>query len=151
MDLAPAAPAASRDGAPATSPHAASVRPLRRLRIAVVGPSPCLRCHAACCRQNGHAYAALLETEDERRRFRPWSLRACFRDRKGTVAWSEVLPYVDGRCPFLDEHDRCRVYEVRPQACRRFECTAAFALDGPGRHGEFLRRNPAVLDLLASW
>ena len=30
-----------------------------------------------------------------------------------------LLP-VNGRCPNLDERNRCRIYETRPQVCRRF-------------------------------
>lgn len=26
------------------------------------------------------------------------------------------------KCPFLDEHRRCRVYEVRPLICQKFKC-----------------------------
>ena len=36
---------------------------MRRIRIAILGASPCGQCTAACCRQNGHAYAALLQGE----------------------------------------------------------------------------------------
>lgn len=141
MDLTDPAPDATA-GSPCTRP--------RRLRIAVAGASPCHACDAACCKQNGHAFAALLETDDERRRFRPWSTRAAFRDRSGEVTFADVLPYVAGRCVFLGDDDRCRVYDVRPRACRRFECTRDFAAHGPGRHGRFLLANPRVLDLLSS-
>lgn len=26
------------------------------------------------------------------------------------------------KCPFLDEHRKCRVYEVRPLVCQKFKC-----------------------------
>ena len=42
---------------------------MRRLRLAILGNSLCYLRSAACCKQNGHAYAALLQGDDERRRF----------------------------------------------------------------------------------
>ena len=47
---------------------------MRRLRLAILGDSPCYLCSAACCKQNGHAYAALLQGDDERRRFAPFAI-----------------------------------------------------------------------------
>ena len=42
----------------------------------------------------------------------------------------------DGRCPFLDPGDqRCRIYSVRPFACRTHFCAAA---GGPYRRSEVL-------------
>ena len=121
---------------------------MRRLRLAILGDSPCDRCTAACCRQNGHAYAVLLEG-DERRKFAPWA-----RDvpvRQGDVIASErVLPYRDGRCVFLGEDDRCTVYEDRPVNCRRFQCVTGYrpVPDDPAGHSPFLRANPEVVRVL---
>ncbi|MGH7214382.1 MAG: YkgJ family cysteine cluster protein [Tepidisphaeraceae bacterium] len=119
-----------------------------RLRLAILGESPCGQCYAACCRQNGHAYAALLE-EDEARRFGPFSVAARI-DNGTCVVVERVLPYRDGRCVFLGEDDRCTVYEDRPRACRAFQCVNAYNREGVGRHGEFLARNPLVLAMLES-
>jgi len=119
---------------------------MRRVRIAIVGASPCDRCTAACCKQNGHEYSALLEG-DEIRRFAPYSIDARIR-RDDMIVIEKVLPYVNGRCIFLGEDDRCLVYEARPNACRRFECVREFNRGGVDSHGEFLCRNPAVLELL---
>lgn len=29
---------------------------------------------------------------------------------------------IDLMCPFLDEHNECAIYEVRPQICRHYRC-----------------------------
>ena len=121
----------------------------RVVRIAIVGESPCDLCTAACCRQNGHEYAALLQGE-EVRRFAPFSADARIDAGGGRVVVEKVLPYVNGRCQFLGAGDRCTIYEDRPAACRAFQCVAHFNRDGIGAHGEFLRRNPPVLNLLNS-
>jgi uncharacterized protein len=48
----------------------------------------------------------------------------------------EESPHPDGRCPFLDPGDqRCRIYSVRPFACRTHFCAAA---GGPYRRSEVL-------------
>lgn len=120
---------------------------LRTIRIAVVGASPCDQCVAACCKQNGHEYAVLLQGDAERRRFAAWSIDASIRDG-GRIIVERVLPYVNGRCQFLDTQDRCTIYEDRPQSCRDFECTKAYNCDGIARHGRFLQLNPHVLKLL---
>jgi len=119
---------------------------MRRVRIAIVGPSPCGQCTAACCKQNGHVYAALLEG-DEVRRFAPWSIDAPI-NTGAHIVIEKVLPYVDGRCVFLGDDDRCLIYESRPRACRAFECTSQFNRHGVDRHAEFLIRNPRVLEML---
>ena len=122
---------------------------MRKLRIAILGASPCDRCVAACCRQNGHEFAVILE-EDERVRFGPFAQMVSMRRSDGTLASEFVLPYRDGRCQFLGDDDRCSVYDDRPRACRAFECTTKFNAHGIDRHDPFLMRNPRVLELLQS-
>ena len=119
---------------------------MKRVRIAIFGASPCGQCTAACCRQNGHEYAALLQG-DEVRRFAPYAIDARIR-AGGRVVVEKVLPYVEGRCVFLGEGGECLVYEDRPQACRAFECVRHFSRHGVGRHDVFLERNPRVLEML---
>lgn len=114
----------------------------RRVRIAIVGASPCEGCGANCCRQNGHEFAVLLRGE-EVRRFAAFSVQASF-NREGRKVLERVLPYVKGRCQFLDEEERCRIYEDRPMACREFECVRFYNVGGLGRHGRFLELNPEV-------
>jgi Fe-S-cluster containining protein len=120
---------------------------MSRLRIAILGASPCGQCTSACCRQNGHAYAALLQGE-EVRRFAPYATHARIDAGDGRVVVERVLPYVDGRCVFLGEDGDCLVYDDRPAACRAFECVRHFNREGVARHDVFLRRNPRVLALL---
>lgn len=118
------------------------------LRLAILGDSPCHLCTAACCKQNGHAYAALLQP-DEIPRFRPFATTAHFRASSGGAITSEyVLPYLNGRCQFLGDDNLCTIYDSRPHSCRTFQCTSHFNARGIDRHGVFLERNPEVLRLL---
>lgn len=45
----------------------------------------------------------------------------------------EVIPAVDGSCPFLGKNGRCQIYEGRPFGCRTHFCEAA---GGPYSRGE---------------
>lgn len=108
--------------------------------------SPCHKCFAACCRQNGHEFAALLQG-DEVRKFAAFAERVAIR-QEDSLRVEYVLPYVAGKCQFLGDDDRCTIYEDRPTACRAFECAPQFHRDGSGQHGEFLQRNPHVLAIL---
>jgi Fe-S-cluster containining protein len=116
------------------------------LRLAILGDSPCGLCTAACCKQNGHDYAAILRG-DEVRRFAAFAIDVPIGDGDRIVT-ERVLPYVDGRCQFLGEDDRCTIYEDRPGACRAFQCVEYFNQRGVGAHGSFLQRNGAVLKTL---
>ena len=120
------------------------------MRLAILGDSPCHLCYAACCKQNGHSFAVLLEG-DERTRFGPFAMDVPFDDGQRTIV-ERVLPYRDGRCVFLGEDDRCTIYEDRPINCRRFQCVRYYHLNGtdPAQHGEFLQRNRRVLEMLDS-
>ena len=122
-----------------------------RLRLAILGDSPCDLCTAACCKQNGHDYAVLLEGEQERRRFGPFSVDITVSAGRSS-SLERVLPYVDGRCRFLGADDRCTIYEDRPVNCRRFECVTGYnhAGSSAGRHSLFLARNEGVLRMLQS-
>ena len=121
------------------------------LRLAILGDSPCDLCTAACCKQNGHEYAVLLEGEVERRRFGPFAV-SLWVEREGRVALERVLPYRDGRCTFLGDDDRCTIYDDRPTNCRRFQCVTGYHNSGStvGRHAPFLERNRHVLALLGA-
>jgi Fe-S-cluster containining protein len=122
--------------------------PPRRVRVAVVGASPCDRCDAACCRQTATEFAVLLQDDAERRRFAAWSITLPIRSSSGELVHERVIPYRDGRCPFLGDDHLCTIYEDRPRGCRDFECTRYFNAEGSGVHGLFLRRNPGVVGLL---
>ena len=124
---------------------------MTRLRIAVVGASPCGSCWAACCKQSVSEFAVLLHGDGERRRFAAWSVTLPVRDgADGTLRHERVIPYRDdAKCPFLGDDDRCTIYNDRPAACRAFECTRHYHQHGQGTHGVFLRGNPNVAGLLA--
>ena len=122
----------------------------RRVRIAILGDSPCHLCTAACCKQNGHSYAARLQ-DDEIRRFAPFAIDVpIMRDGDNRLTYERVLPYINGRCQFLGDDDRCAIYDDRPRACRQFQCIESYNADGIGVHGVFLQRNPRVRELLDS-
>jgi Fe-S-cluster containining protein len=121
---------------------------MRRVRIAIVGDSPCGLCTAACCKQNGHEYAAILRG-DEVRKFAAFAMDVKFRNGQRFMT-ERVLPYVNGRCQFLGDDDRCTIYEDRPGSCRAFQCTSDFAVNGQLQHGVFLQRNRDVLEMLES-
>jgi Fe-S-cluster containining protein len=119
---------------------------MRSVRIAILGDSPCHLCTAACCKQNGHAYAALLRG-DEIRRFAPFAIDVPIQTDSGTI-FERVLPYRDGRCQFLGDDDRCTIYQDRPMSCRLFQCVEQFNSESSGEHGAFLKRNPSVRSML---
>jgi Fe-S-cluster containining protein len=116
------------------------------MRLAIVGDSPCDLCDAACCKQNGHEFAARLQ-DDEVRKFAAFAIDVPIESR-GRLTYERVLPYVDGRCQFLGDDARCTIYDDRPLACRQFQCVEHFNRDGVGAHGVFLQRNPRVLAML---
>jgi hypothetical protein len=123
----------------------------RRIRIAILGESPCDLCTAACCKQNGHAYAARLQ-DDEVRKFAAFAIDVPIRrDDDNRLTYERVLPYINGRCQFLGDDDRCTIYDDRPRACRQFQCVDHYNADGVGAHGVFLQRNPSVREMLDAW
>src|SRR5436305_11755218 len=121
-----------------------------RLRLAILGASPCDRCRANCCKQNGHEYAVLLEA-DEWRKFAPFAQDVPIDRGGGAVVVERVLPYRDGRCGFLGPDDRCTIYDDRPRNCRRFECVKFFRSERGRSHGLFLRRNLSALRAIEQW
>jgi len=123
---------------------------MKTIRIAILGASPCDRCVAACCKQNGHEFAAILD-EDERARFGPFAQLVSLKRSDGALVSEFVLPYRDGRCQFLGADDRCTIYDDRPRNCRRFECVRFFRSEPDRSHGAFLRRNPVALRAIEGW
>lgn len=123
-------------------------RQTRHLRIAIAGQSPCETCWARCCKQNGHDYAVLL-LQSEYPRFTPFAVDVVIAHGDARVV-EKALPYRQGRCQFLGDEDRCLIYEDRPHHCRAFQCVTAFHHGGTdvSGHGEFLKRNGDVLDML---
>ena len=91
---------------------------MQRLRLAILGESPCDECFAACCKQNGHDFAVLLQG-DEVRKFAPFAIDVHIQ-RGAQLIPERVLPYRNNRCQFLGDDDRCTIYEDRPDTCRNF-------------------------------
>lgn len=101
------------------------------------GPPPCARCRGYCCKSDQPFIVRLLPEEAGKYH------AAAYDDKEGTHA----LPTVDGRCVYLDDNDRCRVYADRPQRCREFSCLAGYAACG-GRHSFLLEDHPDLVELL---
>lgn len=74
------------------------------LRMAILGASPCTTCRANCCKQNGRDFAVLLQ-DDEPRKFAAYSVNVAI-EQNVRVITERVLPYINGRCQFLDANDR---------------------------------------------
>ena len=102
---------------------------MTRFRLAILGASPCHLCRANCCKQNGHDYAVLLQPH-EYPRFTPFSALIPIISN-GQRLYERVLPYVNGRCQFLNPDDRCTIYQDRPLSCRQFECIRDSTLTAP--------------------
>lgn len=117
-----------------------------KLRLAILGESPCDECFAACCKQNGHDFAVLLQG-DEVRKFAPFAIDVHIQ-RGDQLIPERVLPYRNHRCQFLGNDDRCTIYDDRPRACRSFQCVSDFNRDGVGKHGRFLQLNSRVREML---
>jgi hypothetical protein len=90
--------------------------PRRSLRFACTG---CGR----CCRAAGANYVVEVTRREQRRIQKhlglswPWFRRRyVFRYDEQT----ESLKMPGGRCVFLDEANRCRIYAVRPRQCRTY-------------------------------
>ena len=98
---------------------------------------PCEQCQAYCCKQRGHDFAVLLE-ESEVERF---DLACLVKDQ----GW--CLPYVDGKCAYLGDDDRCTIYESRPKRCREFNCINGYKCKGE-YHSFFLEDHPEVVSLI---
>lgn len=122
----------------------------RRVRVAILGTSPCDRCTAECCRQNASEYAVLLADDAERSRFAAFSSWLRVKDDAGGERFERVILYREGVCPFLGTDNRCTIYEDRPRACRRFECVRQFNERGVGDHGAFVARHAGVRGMLES-
>jgi len=98
---------------------------------------PCEKCQAYCCKQRGHDFAVLL-ADDEVEQYEHAGLN---KDQE----W--CLPYVDGKCVYLGDDDRCSIYDRRPQLCRDFNCVLGYKLKGDC-HSYFLEDHPEVVSLI---
>lgn len=102
----------------------------------------CRSCNAACCRW-GHAIRVGVGEKDG------------LEEIDSSIEIVEEFPgewflqHKNGVCPFLDEDDKCGIYEKRPQVCRDFDCSTlnyshAFLQDNPHlriyKHGSNTKR-----------
>lgn len=104
---------------------------------------PCEYCTAVCCKQTTHKFAVLLE-EDEVDAFD----QACLiqsPEKDGDTAW--CLPYKNKKCVYLNDNDRCGIYDRRPKRCREFNCVNGYKIRGE-HHSFFLEDHPKVVSLI---
>lgn len=108
---------------------------------------PCNYCNGACCRQTwNHAYAVVLD-EDELEGLDYVVYNdpdPCFPED----AQISVLPYVDGKCIYLDQDNKCSVYDHRPKRCREFSCLSGYDFSTGRTNSFFLEDNPDVVKLI---
>jgi len=104
----------------------------------------CQHCHGSCCKQGttGATFAVEL-TEDD---LAVSTVHAAAMRHPGGGG-GMVLPYIRGRCVFLGEDNRCRIYAQRPGFCRSFDCRDGYGAN-KGSHSEFLACNPPVVSML---
>lgn len=102
---------------------------------------PCDQCTAVCCKQTGQHTAAvfLLEYEVDYENI-------VVDDGMGEDV--RAIPYVNGKCFYLAENNKCSIYDRRPTLCREFTCLAGYNLKGEGNHGFFLEDHPEVVQLI---
>jgi Fe-S-cluster containining protein len=82
----------------------------------------CTGCGACCTGGRDHYVEASAREREAIRRFLGLSVR-WFRQRYLTRVDDDVTGIrlgADGRCPFLGQDNRCRVYPVRPRQCRTY-------------------------------
>jgi Fe-S-cluster containining protein len=84
-----------------------------RLRFACTG------CGACCTGGAGHEVETSAAEQEAIRGFLNLS-RAWFRRRYLTRDRRGIRLGRDGRCPFLGDDNRCRIYPVRPTQCRTY-------------------------------
>jgi Fe-S-cluster containining protein len=119
------------------------LRLVERLRFACTG---CGR----CCAGRGH-YVVEADRAEQRRiqaflgiTWRWFRRRYVFRFDDET----ESLRVADGRCGFLDDANRCRIYAVRPRQCRTYpfwpELMSATAWRAEARRCEGIGRGGVV-------
>jgi len=92
----------------------------------------CDRCGACCC-----TFPVLASTDDAVREPR---IAACARklepwlERPGWRWQLHPLPFQEG-CTFLGDDSLCRIYETRPDVCRRFEAGSPECAEARRRRG----------------
>jgi Fe-S-cluster containining protein len=75
----------------------------------------CNKCPALCCRNLSiwiGKPANREEIDDLKWQLHFDTVRVYIRNNR----WYQL---VEGKCIYLDEHNRCRIYETRPDRCRR--------------------------------
>jgi hypothetical protein len=74
----------------------------------------CLMCNFCCCDSKEHGHACVLtEMEKGNDPFKQYAMYDGFQ-------W--VIPYIDGKCPFLTFFRGCVVHGFKPESCRKYFC-----------------------------
>jgi hypothetical protein len=118
---------------------------MRKVRLAILGSSPCHLCTAACCKQNG-TIIRCCSNRYEHARFRPFSIDLTVMN--GTHAHHRACHTVSRRADacFSAMMTCARFIRIAPKL-RNFECVNGYG--GSVRsHSRFLELNPQVRRLL---
>jgi Fe-S-cluster containining protein len=94
----------------------------------------CEECGGACCKDSN--FLLLIPGEFER-------FYSLLEDKNLFSDQEKVIYFVNGRCPFLSDDNRCSCYEERPSLCRAWSCLIV----GKGME-DFFEQNPEVLALI---
>ena len=88
-------------------------------------PESCKECSGLCCKGEGYVFVSRDEMEKiahflgmDVERFEALYTRKALYGKRVTLATISCCG--DKRCVFLDKNNRCEIYSVRPDQCRRF-------------------------------
>lgn len=103
---------------------------------------PCGSC-TACCRSSMFVHIAPQETQTIRRIPRQLLFPA-----PGQPKGHVLLGYNDkGRCPMLEEGNKCSIYRHRPRTCRSYDCRVFAATGVPVDE----RLQPEIAERVKAW
>ena len=98
---------------------------------------PPIKCNAECCKYLKREYAVALTSEDEH-----------LMEHSVIIDGKSVIPLKNGACIFLNEDNKCNIYNERPYYCKLFNCGEGFNAFGEGKHDKFLEDHPHLVDAL---
>lgn len=80
----------------------------------------CIKC-GNCCKR----FEAVIDQEKEENARTIAAIKKVFADGKMKMVLSrydQIKIRIEGPCQHLDENNRCRIYEDRPDICKNFYC-----------------------------
>lgn len=107
----------------------------------VLPDPPCSHCTAECCRR----FRTVCLTDEEGK---AGKYKDTFETEQGVRGSRFHMEILNNRCGYLQDDNRCGIYEDRPLACRNWTCLWGFGKYGGLDHSSFLISNPQVADLI---